>query len=106
MMRKPKETPWEPIDFALVEAFEVLELETCKDCGYPIWVCRWNVDGRMGVRVDTVRCEGLAETEKWFDAQGDKKPAGTHPIAVYELLPFAEEDGWPTRKEYYEKRAK
>lgn len=32
--------PWEPFDFLLLEAYQILQDETCPKCGHFVWLCR------------------------------------------------------------------
>lgn len=31
---------WTPLDFQLLEAYQIIEDEKCPQCGNPIWLCR------------------------------------------------------------------
>lgn len=104
-------TKWKPIDFALLEALQVLEQETCGKCGHPIWICRTH-DRDVMFQARSYVCQGEraikeAEVQKLRgdekkQAMKDSKDWGKSYYSVPILAPQAERTELPTRKEYYE----
>ena len=94
--------PWTQFDFMLVEALQILEDETCSECGSPIWVCRNEEAQNVGFKVKMTRCFAKAELEKWQEKQQKKKTKilpGEIPYAVS----FTYDDGpMPSRSSYYQ----
>lgn len=106
------DTPWEPLDFKLIEAFQMLEDETCPKCGQPTWLCR-NPDPRVEFRVEETVCFATkAVEEKRFSRQntGKNKKAATpaerkswglveYPVP---FVPKSVGGELPLRSEYYQ----
>lgn len=63
--------PWEPFDFLLLEAYQILQDETCPKCGHFVWLCRSN-NNRLDFQVRTDTC---AADKKLKKAEYDLKPA-------------------------------
>jgi hypothetical protein len=94
--------PWNSFDFMLVEALEILENETCTECGNPIWVCRNDSAANVGFKVKITKCYAKAELDKWREQQ-DKKKAKPKPGELPYIVAFTYDDGpMPTRNSYYE----
>lgn len=94
--------PWVPFDFMLIEALQMLEDETCTECGNPIWVCRNNEATNVGFKIKTTKCYAKAELEKWRETEEkknkNKKKYGEMPY----IVAYTYDDGpLPTREEYY-----
>lgn len=95
--------PWTPFDFMLVEALQILEDETCSECGNPIWVCRNNEASNVGFKIKTTKCYAKAELDKWREVEEkknkNKKKYGEMPY----IVAYTYDDGpLPTRQEYYQ----
>lgn len=56
-------TGWTSHDYRLQEAFLLLNKETCKTCGNPIWYCH-SADNRIDFEVTTRTCYATAEIEE------------------------------------------
>lgn len=94
--------PWIEFDFMLIEAFQMLEDETCSECGNPIWVCRNDSATNVGFKIKTTVCYAKAELDKWRDKQ-DKKKAKAKPGELPYIVAYTYDDGpMPTRQDYYE----
>lgn len=63
---------WKPFDFLLLEAYQILQDETCPSCGHPIWLCR-STDRNVVVSVGKAKCFVTAELEKVQDKYASKK---------------------------------
>jgi hypothetical protein len=93
--------PWTSFDFMLVEAFQILEDETCSECGNPIWVCRNSNANNLGFKIKTTKCYAKAELEKWNEKQDKRKSKLGHGEMPY-IVPFTYDDGpMPSRGSYY-----
>lgn len=56
--------PWTEFDFKLLEAYQILQDETCPSCGNPIWICRTeNRDVRF--KMQSTTCFADREQQKW-----------------------------------------
>lgn len=47
--------PWTPYDFKLLEAYQILQDETCPVCGNPIWICR-STDSDIVFKMQNTTC--------------------------------------------------
>jgi hypothetical protein len=93
--------PWNDFDFMLVEALQMLEDETCNECGNPIWVCRNESATNVGFKIKTTKCFAKAELEKWRETE-DKKKKKKYGEMPY-IVAYTYDDGpMPTRAGYYQ----
>lgn len=53
----------------MLDAYQLLQNETCSHCGHPVWLCR-NEDVQWDVRTDT--CFAEKEQQSWEDSKKDK----------------------------------
>ena len=94
--------PWVPFDFMLLEALQVLEQETCSECGNPIWVCRNDDAHNVGFKVKTTTCYAKAEMDRWQERQ-QKNNKSLAPGELPYTIAYTYDDGpMPTRKSYYD----
>ena len=107
----PKE-PWKSVDFALLIALQMMEDETCSQCGHPIWICRTN-DPDMFFSVKSSVCHAtravrekehneLSQDDRTKVTAKEKASWGKSVHAVPELNPASGRTELITRKEYYE----
>jgi hypothetical protein len=94
--------PWTRFDFLLLEAYQILQDETCADCGSPIWICRNESASNVGFKIKTSRCFAKAELEKWQEREekrkGSKKKYGESPY----VIPYTYDDTpLPSRSSFY-----
>ena len=65
---------------------QILEDETCNECGNPIWVCRNESASNVGFKVKTATCFAKAELDRWNEREDKKKSAkkryGEYPYVV------------------------
>jgi hypothetical protein len=97
MATKQPTDPWTAIDKKLALAWTVLNRETCKECGQPLWICRSsNKNLNFSVRTDV--CYAKAELDKF--SKGKEFGPGEHPY----IVPFMrdETEKFPARAEYIE----
>lgn len=64
--------PWSPYDFKLLDAYQVLQDETCQKCGNPLWLCRSQSPNLHAV-VRQARCNGTAALERTEKSRSDDK---------------------------------
>jgi hypothetical protein len=94
--------PWINLDFMLIEAMQILEEETCAECGNPIWICRNDNANNVGFKIKTATCYAKVEFEKWQEKQEGKKDSAKK----YGQFPYIEaytyDDGdMPSRMQFY-----
>lgn len=102
--------PWEPFDFLLLEAYQILQDETCPRCGHFVWLCRSD-DNRLDFKVRTDVCaadrklklaEYNAKPPKERDAKKDKALIGSFGKFFYTVPEMILDDvKMPTRADYY-----
>lgn len=88
---------WSRADKKLAMAWTILQRETCKNCGQPLWICRSsNKDLLFSVRTDT--CYAKAELDKWETSKkGKSLKKGEHPFVVAKMR---KEQPLPSRAAY------
>ena len=107
--------PWKTIDFSLLEALQIIEQETCNECGNPIWHCN-SSDRDVHMRVKSRLCSGaralrghqnkkITETKARKDDLKTSKEWGVNYYTSPELNPQAERTELPGRTEYYKSKA-
>lgn len=72
---------WTPYDFKLLEAYQILQDETCPVCGNPIWICRTeNPD--VIFKMDKTTCFADKAEQRWKkDKQTAFKPRKNGPTS-------------------------
>ena len=93
--------PWTEFDFMLVEALQILEDETCSECGNPVWVCRNDSASNVGFKIKTTRCYAKGELEKWREKQDKKKSKNNYGELPYIVAYTYDEGPMPSRSSYY-----
>lgn len=115
IMQSQPTDPWKGVDFALLTALQIIEQETCGDCGNPIWHCD-SRDRDLNMRVKSRVCSGSralrAHQNKNITDNKEKKNDrkkmsewGVNYFVVPELHPQAERTELPGRMEYYKDKA-
>jgi hypothetical protein len=91
--------PWSVADKKLALAWTILQKETCRECGQPLWICRSNnVNLYFSVQTDT--CYAKAELDRWEAKPNRKAKPGE---SAYIVPDMRSDDGkLPTRKQYLE----
>lgn len=81
---------------------QILEDETCQQCGNPIWICRNDSADNVGFKVKIATCFADAELEKWREKEEKKKSKkkiyGSYPYTV--AYSYDERD-LPSRAQFY-----
>lgn len=100
--------PWLPFDFKLLEAYQILQDETCPICNQPTWLCRQTENPNLTFKVKTATCfadrelkkaEAAAEKAKTKNAQKSRQALGTYKYTVAEMIDGSD---LPTRADYFE----
>lgn len=97
MRREKKQKKWLKYDFALAEAFQILEDEKCPKCGVPIWHA-FSENNEIEFDLEHVDCYSC-EHKETFEEKEKKPKAGrtTH------VKPKHFDGGeLPGRREFYE----
>jgi hypothetical protein len=81
---------------------QILEDETCKECGNPIWICRNDGAQNVGFKVKTATCYAKLNLDKWQDDESKKKSSkpkfGQYPYVVAYTYDNSE---MPSRAQFY-----
>lgn len=94
--------PWNEFDFLLVEALQILEDETCSECGNPIWVCRNESASSIGFKVKTSTCFAKAELDRWHEREEkNKSKRKRHGQSQYVVAYSYDGSPMPSRKSFY-----
>lgn len=90
------------MDFLLVEAMQILEDETCPECGSPIWVCRNEFASNIGFKVRTSICYARAELERWQEQEEKKKSSKKdYGVSPYTVPYTYDGSAMPSRMQFY-----
>lgn len=96
--QKQPTDPWTMADKKLAVAFTILQRETCKECGQPLWICRSsNKNLLFKVRKDT--CYSKRELEVWSKKNAKNLKPGEHTYVIAEMR---NDEEMPSRREYLE----
>ena len=114
LLRTQPTEPWSSVDFALLHALQILEDETCGQCGNPIWLCR-SADRELHFKVTQSTCyatkaikekefSSMSKKERQNISDTEKKTWGVGQSATPELLKVATRKYLPTRTEFYQNK--
>lgn len=92
--------PWEPYDFKLLEAYQILQDETCSMCGQPIWICRSD-SSNVRIKVRKTQCNVSAELEKKQESDEKRKSKLKPGEYYYTVVETYDKGPLPTRREFY-----
>lgn len=107
LFREQPTDPWTELDFLLVEAIQILEDETCPECGNPIWVCRNESAANVGFKVKVATCYAKAELDKWTEKESKKKEtAKKHGQYPYTVAYTYDGSDMPSRMQFYQELSK
>lgn len=102
LFREQPNDPWVDFDFMLLEAYQMLQEETCNECGNPIWICRNEDANWIGFKVKTTKCYAKAEMDKWQEAQEKKNSGKKEYGSLPYIVPFSyDERPMPSRREFF-----
>lgn len=94
--------PWVTFDFLLLEAYQMLQEETCNECGNPIWICRNDNAHNVGFKIKITKCYAKEELEKWQEKQNKKESSKKNFGEIPYVVPYTYDDSpMPTRASYY-----
>lgn len=90
----------------LVEAMQMLEEETCNECGNPIWICRNETAANVGFKIKIATCFAKAELDRWNEKEEKRKTSqkrhGQYPYIVAYTYDGSE---MPSRMQFYREMA-
>lgn len=106
IFHEPPGDPWTSFDFKLLEAYQILQDETCPSCGNPLWVCR-SSDSSIRFKMQKSVCFAEKYEEEWKRQKSRRlgkgeqwQPGpGEH---WYPVLNLPEGAPMPTRQAYIE----
>lgn len=103
------QSKWERFDFLLLEAYQILQDETCPKCGNFVWLCRSD-NAFVEFRVQEDVCMADKKMEEYKSKKSKAKPSKEDKarwgVISYTTLNMLNDQQPPTRKEYYESLAK
>jgi len=94
--------PWTALDFLLIEAMQMLEDETCQQCGNPIWICRNDQAANVGFKIKIATCYAKYELDRWQEAEDKKQNNKTYGQYPYVIAYTYDDSDMPSRQQYYE----
>lgn len=94
--------PWTSFDFLLLEAYQMLQDETCSQCGNPVWVCRNQEAANVGFKIKKTVCFAKAEMDRWQEQQQKNETKPKHGELPYPMAYTYDGGPMPTRRQYYE----
>jgi len=87
----------------LLEAYQILQDETCQQCGNPIWICHNEFADNIGFKIKTIKCFAKAELERHQEREQKKDVKKKKYGQIEVVVPYAYNDGeLPTRRSYLE----
>lgn len=103
---------WLPFDFKLLEAYQMLQDETCPKCGHPIWLCRSD-SNNIEFKVATAVCYADRAVQQYEDNQKkkDNKASASERSKFGQYVytkphrPPTANGPLPSRKEFYDEMA-
>lgn len=112
LFRTDPSEPWKGVDFALLLALQIMEDETCGQCGHPIWICR-SERADVYFSVDKMKCHAteairrkehnmLPRKQQEQVTKAEKAMWGVVHYAVPQIAKNSVMPELPSRKDYYE----
>lgn len=81
---------------------QILNDETCNECGSPIWICRNEEASNVGFKVKVATCFAKAELDRYNERESNKKTSkkrhGEYPYVVPYTYDGSE---LPSRMQFY-----
>lgn len=99
IFQKQPSDPWEPFDFKLLEAYQILQDETCPSCGQPVWLCR-STDSNVIVKVRKATCYVTGAMERKKDSDEKNKRKMRPGEYYYPVVDTIDGEQLPTRMDY------
>lgn len=95
---------WTPEDVLLANALTVLEAETCRECGTPVW-WGYSTDNTLQFKIETSHCYACEALEKEREARSKNRANKGHGDTPYVVAyNFFEDQPLPSRRASYEQR--
>ena len=99
--------PWNDFDFKLLEAYQILEDETCPLCNQPIWLCRSD-SSELQFKVKSATCFADRELKLAEEKRNSKNKSDAAKRKEFGKYYFTEpymlnEADLPTRRDYLSK---
>lgn len=95
---------WSPTDKKLAVAYQILEDETCQDCGIPVWLGHSD-DEHVVFDIKSRICYGCAETEKAQERESSRKGKRSPTKGKKSFIQVQESDELPSRQQFYVKQS-
>lgn len=106
IFREQPTAPWEDFDYLLLEAYQIMQDETCNQCGHPRWLCRDDSNTFLWSVKEDVCFATQAMKEKQNkqlpdkDREKDKKVIAEWGRSTYVIpKPYDESQKLPTRSQ-------
>ena len=101
LFHEQPDLPWTKFDFLLLEAYQMLQDETCAMCSNPIWICRNEYASTIGFKIKSTKCFAKAELDRHQERESKKKSkAKKHGEQEYVLAYTYDGSELPTRMSY------
>lgn len=100
IFREQPSLEWEPFDFALTEALEILESETCGMCGHPVWLCD-SKSRYLEFKTRTRICRATVVIENKRNPKAEREDKANFGKTYYAVPEMRFDKPLPTRNEYY-----
>lgn len=101
LFHKQPTEPWERLDFLLLEAYQILQDESCPQCGNPIWICK-STDPDVQFKMASTVCYATRTEEQWIKRkQNANKNWEPKPGETWYPVPYTiSGNQLPTRYDY------
>jgi hypothetical protein len=101
LFHEQPDLPWTKFDFLLLEAYQMLQDETCSMCGSPIWICRNESAANVGFKIKTATCFAKVELDKHQEREEKKNKKKKKYGEQEYIIPYTYDGGeLPTRMSY------
>ena len=101
LFHEQPDLPWTKFDFLLLEAYQMLQDETCSMCGNPIWICRNEYATNVGFKIKSSKCFAKAELDRHQEKESKKKNKNKKHGEQEYIVAYAYDGGdMPTRMSY------
>ena len=92
---------WTKFDFLLIEAYQMLQDETCQLCGNPVWICINEFADNVGFKIKTAKCFAKAELDMYQEREEKKnKKRKRHGEQEYIVAYTYDNGDFPSRMSY------
>ena len=102
LFHEQPDLPWTKFDFLLLEAYQMLQDETCSMCGSPIWICRNEYASNVGFKIKSAKCFAKAELDKHQEREEKKNKKNKKYGQQDYIVPYTYDGAeLPTRMSYF-----